>query len=286
MEFLPIEIIQLIAFMSGLDFMSAYNLALTSKTMYNKILGPIGNQNEYDVAQLCSLLGAGECIKRHMWRASKIAISRGIGNLDQKLYEWRVRSPVPLVTMAVVHDKTDIVEMILSRGVTLTNELSDMTIACSMASLPTVQVLMRYATCSMQSPLLSAIQHDNTEVAVYLLQTVDLDSIEQFCLLNACINGNVDIVRVMMQDSRFNAFFRSGSSFCSACTNGHLEVVKLMMTHPQFQMDLQFLRRAYRSERYDVFYYLLDNFDGPNKTTIRNAADEGHREVVFSFLWN
>ena len=286
MEFLPIEIIQIIAFMSGLDFGSAYSLALTSKTMYEKILGPVGDQNKYDLAQLCSLLGAGECMKRHMWRASKIAISREIGSLDKKYYVSKVRCFVFPITMAVISDKTEIVEMILSRGVTMVREIFVMNTACRMASLPTVQVLMQYTTCNMQGPVLTAIQYDNTEVAIYLLENVDLDCIDQFCLSNACVNGNVDIVRVMMQNPRFDAFFKSGMSFCCACTNGHLEVVKLMMTHPMFEMQPRFLRRAYNSEKYDVFYHLLDNYDGPNKSTIKRAADEGHRDVVFSLLWN
>lgn len=80
MESLPVELLQIIAFMTGLDVASVLAFASTSKALRAMILGPLGSLNKFDVDQLWALNGVGPCVIAGHWRATLLAIKRGYGD--------------------------------------------------------------------------------------------------------------------------------------------------------------------------------------------------------------
>ena len=79
---LPVEVVQLIVFDSGLlDPLDVLSFALASKTMYGMVLG----ENEYDRDQHRALAGVGACCREAWWRAACLAVERGIGDPTE---EW------------------------------------------------------------------------------------------------------------------------------------------------------------------------------------------------------
>ena len=79
---LPVELIQLIAFRSGLSPLDVLSFVLASKTMYGMVLGC---ENEYDRDQHRALAGVGACCREAWWRAACLAVERGIGDPTE---EW------------------------------------------------------------------------------------------------------------------------------------------------------------------------------------------------------
>ena len=78
---LPVEVVQLIVFDSGLlDPLDVLSFALASKTMYGMVLG----ENEYDGDQHKALAGVGVCCRKKWWRAACLAVKRGFGDPTEK----------------------------------------------------------------------------------------------------------------------------------------------------------------------------------------------------------
>ena len=78
---LPVELIQLIVFRSGLSPLDVLSFVLASRTMYGMVLG----ENEYDRDQHRALAGVGACCREAWWRAACLAVKRGIGDPTE---EW------------------------------------------------------------------------------------------------------------------------------------------------------------------------------------------------------
>ena len=124
---LPIEVMQYVMYESGvLHPMDVLSFALTSKEMYRKVLGVLGEENVFDRDQHRALAGIHFCARKGWWNAALLAVRRGYGDMEE-VTEETVKSPlIPLrfqpvyhtpFTMACEAGKVNLVKALLERRV-------------------------------------------------------------------------------------------------------------------------------------------------------------------------
>jgi len=91
---LPIEVMQYVMYESGvLHPMDVLAFALTSKEMYRKVLGVLGEENVFDRDQHRALAGVLFCAEKGWWNAVLLAVRRGYGDME-KVSRKEVQSPL------------------------------------------------------------------------------------------------------------------------------------------------------------------------------------------------
>merc|ERR1711916_351359 len=123
---LPIEVMQYVMYESGvLHPMDVLAFALTSKEMYRKVLGVLGEENVFDRDQHRALAGIHFCARKGWWNAALLAVRRGYGDMEEASVK-KVESPLFVYVKRVYHTpftmackagKVNVVKALLERGV-------------------------------------------------------------------------------------------------------------------------------------------------------------------------
>ena len=119
---------------------------------------------------------------------------------------------------------------------------------------------------------------------------------DRISLIDACISGNVDIVRHLVTDKHcdVNAKGRNGyTPLHYACEKGHFEIVKFLTDHPQCNIEAEDdfndrpLHKACKSRNVDIVRHLvIDKHCDVNAkasdsyTPLHYACEKGHFEIV------
>ena len=82
MEELSIEVMQYMVFRFAHTAEDVLALALTSRTVYGKLLGGVGEENEFDRDQHRATAGVAFCCQHRWWRAARLAVQRGYGDVN------------------------------------------------------------------------------------------------------------------------------------------------------------------------------------------------------------
>lgn len=76
-------------------------------------------------------------------------------------------------------------------------------------------------------------------------------------LFVACQNGNIDIVRTMVQQDKQNNFdYNDG--LCGACENGHMEIVKLMISKGANDYNRELYYACVNCENIDIVKLMIE----------------------------
>ena len=118
--------------------------------------------------------------------------------------------------------------------------------------------IIPYIRHNLPSPLTLTAQHGNLEIVKMLLHNsrVVLGKKDNRAIFEACGKGYLEIVKLLLADSRIDPSARSNYCVAYASEKGHLEVVKLLLADPR-----------------------VDPSDDKNEALIQ-AARNGHLEVV------
>ena len=206
-----IEIVQHIAFHCSLSPQDVVSLCLTSKTMHSMILGEIHTPHPYDVDQLKSLAGVGECVRRGWWRAAMIAVKRGYGDVEEE-WEDRESGRVNVIVAAVAAGKEELVRVLLDH--------------------PDVDPV-RVGTTGV-SLIREAVVEGHVDILRVLLEDGRCDPGEDDngAIGNAAMNGKVEIVQVLLEDPRVDPGGGEDYAIRWASWFGQADVVSLLLAHP------------------------------------------------------
>ena len=112
MDELSIEILQYMVFNHACSAKDVLSLALTSRGMYRKLLGEVGEENELDVVQHKAVAGVKFCVERLWWKPAVVALERGFydPHIDFQEVLWfvcRGDSGVKMVEALLKHTSVD-----------------------------------------------------------------------------------------------------------------------------------------------------------------------------------
>jgi hypothetical protein len=111
---------------------------------------------------------------------------------------------------------------------------------------------------------------------------------QQALLIDVCLQGNLKVLKKILQDPRVDPSGNHNGSIRSASTNGHYKVVELLLQDPRVdpsRLGNEAIRRASTNGHYNVVELLLqdprvDPSSNPNNEAILNASRNGHHKVV------
>ena len=188
----------------------------------------------------------------------------------------------------------------------------------SSKSLPMVELLVKYGGANIErgntfhgvTPLLSAACGNSQsifEVASFLLEhgaNVHVSTTNgRTPLINACKNGNLPLVRLLLQqyDANLSVYDEQAkNALMHACTENHYDVVKFLINHSGKQLVNDFkvdtaMWYACAAGNSEIVQLLIDNGglieyrqDGTiySTTPLMEACEWGHIDVVQTLLWN
>ena len=119
----------------------------------------------------------------------------------------------------------------------------------------------------------------------HLIDFLEINLSEIF--VNNCRNGNIEIIKFLIEDSRVDPSVRDNLSIIWASINGHLEVVKLLLQDPRVDPSARNNESIIWASNYghlEIVRLLLqdprvDPSSRDNCSIIR-ASNYGHLEVV------
>ena len=198
---MSIEILQYMVFNHACSAKDVLSLALTSRNMYRKLLGEVGEENKLDVLQHRGMAGLGFCLRKGWWKAALIAIERGFGGRNEEMR----RGGVPL-TWASWSGQTEVVEALLKCP-----EVDPLASNCA---------AMRYA-----------LESGSTEVVRLLLSDERVDPRASFNqIFNwACQFGNGESVDILLEDERIEPRASNNLGLRLACEAGNPAAVNALL---------------------------------------------------------
>ena len=118
--------------------------------------------------------------------------------------------------------------------------------------------------------LLRLLSHDNT---LKLGEDLSYDNID-YAIDDAVRNGQIEIVRLLLQDERFYPGYEDGLAIRSAIQYDHIEIVKLLLNDPRVDTWGSF-RESIKYNRIEIFKLLLadDRVD---------PADDDNRAIIYA----
>ena len=278
MEALSIEVVQKIAFESGLGGASILALALTSHTMHHKILGEVGNQNTYDTAQLRATSGIVNCMRHKWWRGARLALERGYGS---PLDTWHVFAGLFRMLKTPLEEACREGEEELVRAILAHPEVDvhggggrELGVAIQKGHAGVVSIILALP-----------------ELEVDRLSSLLLRDEENWAVLAAVDQSHPDVLRVLLEDGRFPPDVKANSPLFSACKNGNEECLRLLLDDGRVDPSVKkskALLLAAKGNHPGVVRMLLD--DGrvdpgvQNNAALRAACTKGFVEVVEALL--
>ena len=256
MEELSIEIFQYLCFRFVSGPSDLLNLVLSSKTLYRKALGQMGEENSFDIDQWRALAGILFCAKRHWWRATEIAIRRNFGDVNQ-------------ITK-------------LGKNV--------MSIACHRGHLDVCKQLLSHPKFIFQDQgryLLEAVFSGNIDLLKLLLADDHFDPSDGAALSYACFLQAKKMVEVLLSDERVDPSMNSNKALINACRNGHAEIVGLLLRDPRVDSSAQgniALHLACRNGHYKVVELLLQHANVISPGIIHDAFVRAMHYECFNVL--
>ena len=207
LEELPIEIVQRVVFESGLGCEDVMGVALTSKRMYGKILGRMGEENEYDVDQWKATTGVVFCGRRKWWRSARMAVERGYGDPGE---EWSVFNHVT--------SKTTVLEEAAGAG--------EVEVVASLLADARVDPSVRG-----HRALRIAAERGREEVVRVLMACPEVDPSggNNHAIAQAARMGHVEVVRLLLADARVDPSENESAPLRWASRYGHEDVVQLLL---------------------------------------------------------
>ena len=235
MEGLAVEVVQKIVFESGLGCRDVVAVGLASKTMYGKVFGKVGEENEFDVDQHKALAGVSFCVEREWWRAGRLAVERGYGDVMARMdCEDRLQEheAYPL-SWAAKAGETELVKVLLDH--------------------PNVDPNGDYGYGFDWACLMG---HD--EVVKVLLEDgrVEVEGEGREGLVMACRFGRVEVVRMLLEDGRVDPG-RKGVGLRIAARLGWEGVVKVLLEDGRVEVGERVLNAARKGGHGRVVAMLL-----------------------------
>lgn len=208
-EQLPVEIVQRIVFWYGIGVRDVVGVAMASKTMYGKVFGGVGEENEFDVDQHKALAGVEFCASRGWGRAGEMALSRGYGDVggSTSCLIKALGSGLEGLAVALVADGRE------------------------------------DPSAGDNEAIRKASMYGFADVVVALLADARVDPAANFqdSLLWAAGEGHADVVRLLLADDRVDPSFVSpivdDNPLQWASENGHADVVALLLADDRVQAD-------------------------------------------------
>jgi len=84
-------------------------------------------------------------------------------------------------------------------------------------------------------------------------------------IMYACENGHIEIVKLLLKDSRVNPSANNNAAIFRACKNGHFKIVKILLKNSRIDMKKEekdeLLKIAYFKKFYSIVHLLLRRFD-------------------------
>ena len=238
---LPSELVHYVVFDFDLSAADVLALALTSHHFYSTILGPLGNESEYDVNQLRAKGGVTLCMKNHWVRAMKIALKRGYCTpadliLDENCGEtWYDLERVFPFSWAARRGYVDIIKGLLKYPFADPGlfEGDAVNVAVRRGHDEIVKVLLadRRMTSRLPFVLVNAAEEGNTRFVGLLLANpaVDPSASSNLALTHAAMNGHIDVVRLLLAHPRLDSNMKRAFRF--AREQGHTNIMALLQSH-------------------------------------------------------
>ena len=241
MEMLPTEIIHEIAYKMLTTPTDILYLAMTCHTLYTKVLGVVGEENAYDVAQHRATAGVVYCCMREWWVAAEMAVERGYGDptgswQDRSWQDRRGRRETPMATAA-----SSGVERLV--GALLRHPEVDpgadaniaLRRACANGQVEVVEMLLddprtdptvRYNAC------LNLAVHSGDEQTVRVLlenDRVDPTLVGLTTLYTAIRSGSSGCLSMLLEDGRIDPRLKECALLRKASWTGNVEAVRLLL---------------------------------------------------------
>ena len=269
MDELPVELVHEVAFHFVESPVDVLSLALASKGMYEKILGKIGEENEYDVDQWRAMGGISLCLQNKWKRAAQLAVVRGYGDVNQEYVVdgpdgWKAKVTTPLCGLAE-EGWEEMVDLLLAD--------------------PSVDP----SWGGNQEALPWACHFGHIAVVYTLLEDVRVDpSGENSQALRwAAECGHVDVVQALLDDGRSDPSADDSQALRWAAEAGHIEVVELLLRDWRVDPGARCsdaLRWASKRGHAEVVEVLLRdgrvNCHANDSQALAWAQKEGHDDVV------
>jgi len=268
---IPVEVLHRIIFLFLDDPRDLLSFVLTSKTVYNDILGVIGSENAFDVDQFRAMAGVVFCAKEKWWRAAKLAYKRGFGDINQKfgrttLYLNRnsvfdfMGSVEHIPFMKVLLDDDRVEQKIIDFAVCLSTTAG---IAGDIELFKKIQGKIKtesVARSHMGHCLQAASQHNHVQMAQVLFdmdesifnfenffhpqkveilelflksQAFNPSSYRGYVICGYCENNDFECVEMLLKDTRVDPGCRRNYCIKTAVQRGYVETVKLLLQHPR-----------------------------------------------------
>ena len=247
---LPIEVVQFMVFHHSSTAGDVLSLALTCKTMYGKILGELGNENEYDVDQWRGVSGVVFCLEKQWWRGARLAVERGYGDPNGEVRGKYTPRTTPLVE------------------------------GCAFGAVQLVRALLKVGSINPggdgNKAVLVASQGGHVGVVTVLLadERVDPADGESLALQRAAQNGRAEVVALLIEDGRVDVNARDGFALREAAGWGYLDTVRALLVDPTLDLNVRSgepLRKAIDRRLSDVVALLLADprtvHDGPSSSS-------------------
>jgi len=272
MEDLSIEIVQKIVFEYGLDAKSVLCVALTSKNMYGKILGPLGRENWHDRDQMLALMGVAYCVDNMHWRAARIAIRRGIGSVEERIEFCNETSS--LLRVASAHNEKKLVEMLLQ----FPHDQHEIEIAynsaCRRDAVEVVEFLLQgeyiHLSFHVDSILHGCIFTGSFDVLQFLCEQPEMDHYFPYRIFEAaCRCGIWSTVEYFLVRFDLDLSRNRYSCVSAAIMSGNITTFLAVFNMPGIVVTVQHLIRAVSSEQLQMFDMLLEKIDLSEKTKKR-----------------
>jgi len=234
---LPIELMQMIVFFFLDHPKDVISLALCSKSVYGKLFGSVGDENEHDVDQHRAMTGVLHCLRMKWERASELALKRGFG------------------------DPTE-------------NNNMSFIFAARNGFSSVVGMLLKDKRCNPRigwnAPLLACSDTGNRECVQLLLEDVRVNPMDgnYKSIQIALEKGHHDIAMDLFMDSRFDQTMFGNDHLKLVIQYGHVEIMRMLVSnenvrlrksHVRFiQIECpKIMRLIITCERYDIQSLML-----------------------------
>ena len=132
-----------------------------------------------------------------------------------------------------------------------------------------VKLLLEDKNVNPSDALISAISSNNIEETKLLLcddriidllsKKVDFDHIK--CLEKTIVNGNYDMVDLLIKDTNYNSVFSQSDPINAACYGRHIDIVKLLMNYKikdKRNTSIKIVHRAISMQEIEIAHLMLD----------------------------
>ena len=108
---------------------------------------------------------------------------------------------------------------------------------------------------------MGAVYYGHKPMVSWLLsQSINPAVNDNYCLITASQNGDLDLLHLLLLDSRVDPTAQDHMAIKLAASRDHLKCVELLMMHPQIQVDIQKYLKGY-ADMYHLTLMLRFNLD-------------------------